>query len=125
VIKNNNIETVFICTSFDSSVATVAVEVFAAAGGPPLNDVSPALGDGTETISPGGTATIATGNTFAFHEDEVIDALAAASLRNGSARIISTSKKIGCTAFLTDEINDPPSGMASLKLIYRTKQRGE
>ena len=125
VIKNNNIETVFVCTSFDTAVATVAVEVFAAAGGPPLNDVWPALGDGTETLSPGGTATITTGATAGFHEDEIIDALLPASLRNGSARILSTSKKIGCTAFLTDEINDPPSGMAPLKILYKTKQRGE
>lgn len=125
VIKNNNVETVFVCTSFDSAVATVGVEVFAAGGGSPLNDVSPALGDGTETVSPGGTATITTGATAAFHEDEIIDALLPASVRNGSARILSTSKKIGCTAFITDEINDPPSGMAPLRIIYRTKQRGD
>ncbi len=125
VVKNNNIETLITCTSLESSSVTVAVEVFGDTGGAPLNDAATPSLDGAETILPGGTATIATGATVAHHEDEIIDALLPASVRNGSARVVSTSKKIACSAFITDEINDPPSGMASLKVIAKTKQRGE
>jgi hypothetical protein len=122
VIKNNNLETVFICTSLDKTSITVGVEVFAASGGSPLNNVG--AGEGVETMAPGVTATFATGATVAFHEDDIL-VLPAASLRNGSARIVSTSKRIGCTAFVVDEISDPPSTMAPLKVLSKTKQHGE
>lgn len=125
VIKNNQIETLFLCTSFETVPVVVGVEVFATTGGPPLNDVATPTLDGAETVAPGETATIATGATLAFHENELIDGLAPASVRNGSARIISTGRKLGCTAFITDELNDPPTGVTSLNVIYRTKQRGD
>jgi hypothetical protein len=125
VIKNNNLETVFICTSFDSSPMAIGVEVFAATGGPPLNVVGMPTLDGAETVGPGETATIATGATLGFHEDEIIDSLLPASVRNGSARIVATGKKLGCTAFIADELNDPPAALTSLNVIYKTKQRGD
>lgn len=43
---------------------------------------------------------------------------------NGSARIVSTSKKISCSAFVLDKLNSPPTGMVSLKVISK-KQKGE
>lgn len=131
VIKNNNLETLFLCTSLQPvGVVFVGVEVFAAASGAPLNDVSynAALnmtGDGVESISPGETATIATGNLVAFHEDEVIDTLGPASVRNGSARIVATSKKIACSVMVADELNDPPSSMSALSVLSKKKQKGD
>ena len=126
VIKNNNIETVFSCTSLESSnTIVVAVEVFGALGGGPLNDASTPSLDGAETLQVGETVTITTGATVGFHEDEIIDSLGAASVRNGSARIISTSKKIACSAFITDELNDPPSSMTSLSILSKQKQNGD
>jgi len=122
VIKNNHLETIVMCTSLDRVSVTVALQVFASTGGAALNDV--AAGEGVETLAPGETATIATGATVAIHEDDIIP-LAAASLRNGSARVISTSKKIGCVAFLIDELSDPPAMMAPLKVLSKTKQKGE
>lgn len=126
VIKNNNIETIVSCTSLEQSrVITVAVEVFDATG-TLLNDASAPSLDGAETLAPGETATIATGNTLAFHEDEIIDSLGPASVRNGSARIVSDSKKVTCSAFLVDELNDPPSSMGTLTIISKAKkQRGD
>lgn len=123
VIKNNNLETVFICSSLAILPVTVAVEVFATGGGAPLNDVNPPSLSGVEVLAPGVTKTITTGSTAAFHEDQTL-ALPAASLRNGSARIISTSKSIACAAFVTDQISDPPISMMPLRLIAR-KQRGD
>ncbi len=43
---------------------------------------------------------------------------------NGSARIVSDSPKITCSAFITDKLGNPPSGMVSLKVIQK-KQKGE
>jgi hypothetical protein len=122
-IKNNNLETLFICTSVDQSSVTLAVQVFAATGGDPLNDV--AAGEGVETLAPGATTTIATGATVAFHEDDLLASLGAASLRNGSARIIATSKRILCDAFVVDEFGSTPVTMAPLKVLSKTKQHGE
>lgn len=125
VIKNNLLETIFMCTSLDTAGdIVVGVEVFGALGGLPLNPVGTPDLDGAETISPGETATIATGGTQGFHEDEIIDSLLPASVRNGSARILSTSKRITCSAFVVDELNDPPTTMGALKLISK-KQRGD
>jgi hypothetical protein len=123
VIKNNNLETLFMCTSMESFSVTIAVQVFAATGGDPLNDV--VGGEGVETVAPGGTATFATGATVAFHEDDTIGTLGAASLRNGSARIIATSKRIACDAFVVDEFGTTPVTMAPLKILSKTKQHGE
>jgi hypothetical protein len=126
VIKNNNIETIFSCTSLEKSGSiVVAVEVFGALGGSPLNDASTPSLDGAETLQPGETATITTGATVGFHEDEIVDSLLPASVRNGSARIVSTSKRIACSAYLADELNDPPSSMTALSILSKQKQKGD
>jgi len=123
VVKNNNLETAFACTSLErSGFVVIGIEVFASPGCPPLNDVT--TGDGVETLGLGETATIATGATVAIHEDEVIDTLGPASVKNGSARILSSSKKIACSVFVLDELNDPPSSMVGLSVISK-KQRGD
>jgi hypothetical protein len=41
----------------------------------------------------------------------------------GSARILATSKKIVCTAFLADPSGTPPVSMGSLTIIAKTKQK--
>lgn len=128
VVKNNNLETEFVCTSLSSTWARVAVEVFPASAGatpiPPGNNVEVGFGDGAADVSPGGTVTIGTGNTAGIHEDEVITGLAAGSVKNGSARILSTTKLLTCTAFLADDVSDPPASMVSLPVIVK-KQKGD
>lgn len=175
VIKNNNLDTAFICTSLEANItAKVAVETFSAEGGSPLNDVSAATGNGVVTLGPGMTGTIGTGATAGVHEDEVINfrkcfggsnagalctlstdcnsnqcsqlrcsggsapgsvcvvdgdcaggGTCAPALRNGSARIVSESTHITCTAFLVDTISSPPASMATLKVIKAKKQSGD
>jgi hypothetical protein len=125
VMKNNNLETEFICTSLESSATIrVGVEVFSAIGGSPLNNVNDGVGDGSMDIGPGATASIGTGNTPAIHEDVVIT-LGAGTVKNGSARILATSSRITCSAFVTDDLNDPPASMVDLKVIVKKKQKGE
>ena len=104
VMKTGHVETEFSCTSLEPTATfKFAVEVFGPTGGPPLNDV--ATGNGVATLAPGGTQTVATANTDGLHEDVVITFGTGAGARptNGSARIVSESSKITCTAFATDK----------------------
>ena len=125
VIKNNGMETEFVCTSLENSgdTARIAVEVFAADGSGPLNDVTEATADGASDINGGGTITIATGSTAGIHED--VKMLGVANVSNGSARILSTSKRIMCTAFVAEELGAPPISMVALKVMSRKRQNGD
>ena len=124
VTKNNDLETVVICTNLEKSKdVTVALEVFDTDGSGPLNDVSSGVGDGAQNMPVGGTVTIATGATAGFSEDDVISGLPV-NVRQGSGRIVSTSKKIACAAYLVDELFAPPTSMTKLPIINR-KQQGD
>lgn len=102
VMKTGHVETEFTCTSIDKSVTfKFAVEVFGPAGGLPLNDVT--TGNGVATLAPGATQTIATANTDGLHEDVLIDFGTGPRPTNGSARIVSESTHIVCTAFAVDK----------------------
>jgi len=102
VIHNNGMETVFTCTSLDSTTIRIGIEIFDSIGGSPLNDVSDPSGNGAEDVPVGGTFTVGTDNTEVLSEDEVIAGLPA-NIRGGSARIVSNSKRIACSAVVLDE----------------------
>jgi hypothetical protein len=122
VTKNNGLETVFMCTSLDSSGSyEVGVEIFSELGGPPSNNAGG--GDGVQTVAAGGSVTIGTGNTVGFHEDEVILSVPA-NIRGGSARIISTSRRLMCNALVVEELGSPPATLAPLKTIVK-RQNGD
>jgi len=136
VIKNNNFETEFNCTNLDSKVVRIGVEIFDELGNGPLNDISSGVADGAQDVPVGGAVTIGTGNTPAIHESEVISFTNLSppiNVRNGSARIISTSKRVICHAFVVDQFSDPdplppaqPQAPAMLPLrIISRKQRGD
>lgn len=126
VIKNNNLETVVVCTSLETANSfRFAVEVFPATGGSPLNSAGVPTLNGADTLAPGETRTVGTDNTVAMHEDAVIGGLPAASLRNGSARVVSESTRIACSAWVVDELNDPPASALALKVIKARKQSGD
>jgi hypothetical protein len=116
------IGSVFMCTSTASSSITIAVEVFANTGGSPLNDVT--TGNGRATMSPGVTYTFGTGGSgFAgIFTDQQIGGLG--GVQNGSARVISTSAKIICTAMVADKVMSPPNSMTTLPIILKLKQKG-
>jgi hypothetical protein len=102
VVKFKEMNTEFSCTSLESTnTFKFAVQIFAKAGGAPLNDVTTA-NNGTLSLGPGETGTIATGNTTALHEDQAISALAGVDVANGSARIVSESPRMTCTAYIAD-----------------------
>lgn len=122
VTKNNGMETEFVCTSLDSTgTYRIGVQIYDDLGVGPLNNV--AAGDGEQEIAAGGTLTIGTDNAAGFHEDEVIVGLPV-NIRGGSARIVSTSRRLFCQAFLVEEVLSPPASFLPLKVIGR-KQNGD
>jgi hypothetical protein len=115
-----NIETQFLCTSLDTKPITVAIEVFDDVGGPPENDVT--MTNGITVIGVGRTATVETNEISSFQSDESIDNVTANS---GSARILSSSPKLACTALVVGGANQPtPTSMASLQVIKKS-QKGD
>lgn len=116
VINNNGLATHFSCTSTASAPIVVGIEVFSPLGGPPNNNAfATAL-----TLNPGVTVTFATGvgATISVNAN-----LAAGIISKGSARILSTSKSLVCTAFVADIGNNPPATSWQLTIIAKTKQK--
>jgi hypothetical protein len=123
VIKNNDIETVFICTNLDTSPVSIGVEVFTNTGAPTnaiASDNGAFLG-----VAVGATVTLGTSGTALLTENATITALP--NLRNGSGRVVATTKNIACTAMLVDELHEivdplinpniPPPTVVNLPLI--------
>lgn len=123
VIKNNGIETAIMCTSLDTTPATLAFEVFAPEGGAPLNNVATPTLNGTLPLPVGATVTISTGSSVGLHEDLAITGLT--NVKNGAARILSTSTRVVCTAILVEKLGTTPNTIATLKIFARRKQNGD
>ena len=110
--------TYFSCTSTDSTPIQVGVQIFVAGGGGPANDAAAT----SLSVGPGQTVLFGTlnGGGFILNSDlNVLSGLA------GSARILATSKKLICSAFLADRLNSPPTSMVYLTMVSKLKQRGE
>jgi hypothetical protein len=131
VIKNNNLETAFFCTNLDSASQDIGVEVFDETGAR-RNAINAGNNGAVLNVGPGQTKTVSTSPTAVLHEDASITldlgtGNATNNLRNGSGRVVATSKNISCTAILVDKLhsicdpaapcNNPPPTIASLPLI--------
>jgi len=131
VIKNNNLETDFFCTNLDSANHDIGVEVFDETGAR-RNAINVADNGAILTVGPGQTKTIGTSHTRQLHEDAVITldlgtGTGLDNLKNGSGRVVATSKNISCAAVLVDKLhqicdpnaacNNPPPTVVSLPLI--------
>ncbi len=115
VIAGGGLETYFSCTSTDAATMQVGVELFGPAGGGPFNDaVATSL-----SLLPGGTVIFGTGAAAGIS----INSNLGGGTSKGSARILATSKKLVCTAFLADPGNAPPTSMAQLTIIAKLKQK--
>ncbi len=128
VIKNNNLETDFVCTNTDTVARDIGIEVFDETG--TLRN-SVAAGSGAFLdVGPGRTVTAGTAGTAVLHEDQTLTLNTAGNgvniLRNGSGRVVGTSKNISCTAVLVDKLHTiqdpavsslPPPPFANLPLI--------
>ena len=93
------------------------VELFAGPGGAPINDaVATSL-----SVAPGATVIFGTSSAAAIS----ISSNLGGSFSKGSARILATSKKLACTAFVADRIDDPPQTSWQLTIISKLKQKAE
>jgi hypothetical protein len=116
ILGSANLQTFFGCTSLEKSeTVRIGVELFSDAGGGPLND---AAATALNVVS-GGTVYFGTGATGGI----TIDSNLGASPGRGSARILTTSKKVACTAFVAERFNSPPTSMMSLTIIGKTTQK--
>lgn len=118
VISGGGLETFFSCTNLDVAAATVGVEVFGFAGGAAFNDpVATSL-----AIAPGGTQIFGCGGAAGI---SVNSNLGCGPLSKGSARVLATSKKLLCTAWVADPGNAPPTAAWQLNIVAKTKQKGD
>jgi hypothetical protein len=116
VLNIPNLATFFSCTSTASAPIRVAAEVFADGGGAPLNNASLT----SVLVPPGGTTLLGTSAAAGLFVELNINI---APFGHGSARILSTSKSIICTAFVADKANNPPSVMNHLTIVAKAKQK--
>ena len=104
----------FTCTSADTAPVQVGVELFFPGGGAPANDaVATSL-----SVAPGATVTFGTGGAAGI----LIDSNLGGPFTT-SARILATSKKLMCTAFVADRGNDPPQTSWQLTIIKKVIQK--
>ncbi len=115
VIRSSGLSTFFSCTSTDTATMQVGVELFGPPGGAPANDAAAT----SLSVAPGATVIFGTGGAAGIS----ISSNLGGSFSKGSARILATSKKLACTAFLADDGNAPPTSMAQLTIIAKLKQK--
>ena len=123
VANKGGLSTVIMCTSMEKTERIhIGVEVFDRPPGPPLNDIS--AGNGVVFADPGGTRTFEIDNVDATVGD-VLVGVGGNQVDQGSARIVSTSAKIICSALLMSEAGTPPTSMTSLQVIKKSNQKGD
>ena len=114
-VVNDGWATMFFCTNADKKAVTIGVEVFGEAGGAPAND---AASNALLTL-PGQSVLFVTNGVGGFLADS---GLSPGTISKGSARILSTSKKIVCSAVLA---KTDGTSMAPLSVVAKTKQKGD
>ena len=114
VIADGGLGAYFSCTSTDTVTMQVGVELFFGFGGAPSNDAAAT----SLSVAPGATVTFGTGAAAGILIDSNLGGFG-----TRSARILATSKKLACTAFLADPGNAPPTSMVQLTIIKKTTQK--
>ena len=116
VINSGGIGAFFSCTNLDKVSVTIGVEIFGSAGGSPVNDAA-----GTSlSVLPGATVTFGSPAVgISIDSNYGVGGF----LGKASARILATSKKIACTAYIADLGNAPPVVAWQLTIIAKTKQK--
>ena len=101
VIRNNNLETLVVCTNLDTVAANIGLEVFDK-DGVRVNSIAAGNGE-ILNVAVGATRTIGTDATALLTEDHKMTLLP--SLRNGSGRVVASEAKVFCVAMLVDELH--------------------
>jgi hypothetical protein len=116
VIEQNIVGTFFSCTSTDTAAMKVGIQLFDTVGY--NGGVDPV---GTLTILPGETRTFGTMAAAGIN----IDSMVGVGIGRGSARILATSRKLVCTAFVADPGSAPPAVAWQLTIVKKTTQKGD
>ncbi len=117
--ETNGLSTVVTCTSLEKSKDLLFAVEFFGTFGAALNDVTTA---GVVTIPPGETRSIGSLDTSMYTEtyaaglSRIFEVL--------SARVLATSSKLLCNAFLVEEDGTPTVG-SRLPVYKKTKQAGD
>jgi hypothetical protein len=116
VINSAGIGAFFSCTNLDAVNVTIGVEIFGSAGGAAANDAA-----GTSlSVLPDATVTFGSPAVgISIDSNYGVGGF----LTKASARILATSKKIACTAYVADLGNAPPTVAWQLTIIAKTKQK--
>jgi hypothetical protein len=106
VINSTGLGTLFTCTSSSSAPQTVTVEV--------INNTGVAAGAGSLVVGP--QQSVMFGSRIAVGLSVTIST-GSPSIVVGSARVLSTDKKLMCSAFVADAANAPINSMVSLSVV--------
>ena len=112
VISNDSFSAYFSCTNSGSQSVTVGVEVFGPSGGASINTAATTA----IRLAPGATAIFGTTSSASFIVDGI---LGTGTVISGSARILATSKKLICGAFLADSTSVRPVSTVSLAIVLK------
>ena len=115
VIAGGGLDTFFSCTSTGTAAMQVGVELFAGPGGAPINDAATT----SLSVAPGATVIFGTIPAVGIS----VSSSVGGGFGNGSARVLATSNKLACTAFLADPFNAPLTSMAHLTIVKKTTQK--
>jgi len=115
-IASGGLGTFFGCTSLEQTASMqVGVELFPPSGGAPENDAAAT----SLSVGPGATVIFGTDGAAGIFINSDLGG-AGSKL---SARILATSKKVACAAFIADTGNAPPTSMTYLTIISKLKQK--
>lgn len=117
VINSSDFGTYFTCTSTWTMPQDIAVEVYDPAGNAQNDPIATRL-----TFQPGETKMFATTGVPGFDLDENLNL---GAIPKGSARILSTSTGLVCSAFTANISDAPATGLVSLPLFHLTTEKGE
>ena len=104
VLKRDQLQTLFMCTSLASAPVDIGVQIFDL-GGTLLNDVSAGIG-AVLNVPPGGTTTIATSATAAYLESGVIPLM---NGLQGIGRVVASASGVTCSVMVVDDLFSPPT----------------
>jgi hypothetical protein len=111
VINAGNLGSYFNCTSTNNDPQTVTVEAF--------DSVGALSGSASLVIGAGASVRFGTKNAAGLLVDSN---LVSGGISTGSARILSTGKKLLCHAFVTDSTAATPT-LTSLTIVAKLKQK--
>jgi hypothetical protein len=118
VVNAGALGTFFACTNDDTVAQSVGIDIFGQGGSQLVVATSNAV-----SLSPQATILFGTQTALGLTIDG--PAFNPGIITKGSARILSTTKKIACTAFVADTNGTPPVSMTNLTIAYKGKQKGD